>query len=130
YVGVSHDNLEEVFKMNEKQQRVCGVKIFIGSTTGSMLVDDEETLRKICGGSELLIATHCENEAIVQANLARFKKEKGEENLQPSDHPLIRNVEGCYTSSKSTIELAREKDTRLHIVHITTGKEVDLFQND
>ena len=129
YMGVSHDNLEEVYKMNKRKQEVCGVKIFIGSTTGNMLVDDEKTLSKIFGKSELLIATHCENEAIVQANLAKFIEEKGEAGLELSDHPLIRNVEGCYTSSKSTIALAQKFDTRLHIVHITTGREVNLFTN-
>ncbi len=129
YMGVSHDNLENVLRINNRKQEICGVKIFIGSTTGNMLVDDEETLSKIFKGSELLIATHCENEDIVQANLTRFKEEKGFENLELSDHPLIRNVEGCYTSSQSTINLAKKYGTRLHIVHITTGKEVDLFTN-
>lgn len=129
FMGVSNDNAEEVLKANAKRQHVCGVKIFMGSSTGNMLVDDYNTLEKLFSESELLIATHCEDEHIIKSNLAKFREEKGDEGLQPSDHPLIRNVEACYSSSRMASELAKKHNTRLHILHITTEKELSLFSN-
>lgn len=127
YMGVSNDNSEEVLKINSKKQEVCGVKIFMGSSTGNMLVDNYSTLEKIFSSSELLIATHCEDEKIIKQNLARLQatgKLPG-----PEDHPLIRDVEACFSSSHTAVELAKKHHTRLHILHITTEKELSLFNN-
>lgn len=127
YMGVSNDNADEVLRMNKKKREVCGVKIFMGSSTGNMLVDRAETLHKIFSESELLIATHCEDENIIKANYEKLKTEKGE--LSPADHPLIRDENACYQSSSSAIALAKKYNSRLHILHISTAKEIPLFDN-
>ena len=127
FMGTGNDNLEEVLKTNKKKNEVCGVKIFMGSSTGNLLVDNPLTLEKVFGGVELLIATHCEDEAIIKANLERMRQQK--EVLEPSDHPLIRNEEACFQSSFKAVQLAKKYDTRLHILHITTEKELQLFSN-
>ncbi len=127
YMGVSNDNLEEALKTNPKD--VCGLKIFMGSSTGNMLVDNEQTLENIFSKSELLIATHCEVEGIVKANEAIYKQKFGD-NPHPRVHPEIRNVEACYKSSSMAIELAKKHNARLHILHISTGDETSLFRND
>jgi dihydroorotase len=127
FMGVSNDNAEEVLRVNSRKKDVCGVKIFMGSSTGNMLVDNYLTLDRIFGGSELLIATHCENEKIIRENLARRVAEKGEEGLTAADHPVIRNVEACYTSSLAAVQLAKKHGSRLHILHITTERELGLF---
>jgi dihydroorotase len=127
YMGTGNDNLEEVLKTNEKKNEVCGVKIFMGSSTGNLLVDNPLTLEKVFGGIELLIATHCEDEAIIKANLERIKQKKAV--LEPADHPIIRNEEVCFESSFKAVQLAKKYDTRLHILHITTEKELQLFSN-
>ena len=129
FMGVANDNAEEVLKTKAKKERVCGVKIFMGSSTGNMLVDNYLTLEKIFSESELLIATHCEDEKIIQANMARFKAEKGETNLTAADHPLIRNEEACFESSLVAIQFAQKHNSRLHILHISTEKELQLFSN-
>jgi len=127
YMGVSNNNAEEVLRMNERKKDVCGVKIFMGSSTGNMLVDNEATLNTIFGKSELLIATHCEDENIIKTNYEKLKKEKGE--LSPSDHPVIRNEEACYKSSSFAVSLAKKYNSRLHVLHISTEKELALFDN-
>jgi dihydroorotase len=127
YMGTSNDNVEEVLRTNEKKDRVCGVKIFMGSSTGNLLVDNYLTLDRIFGGTELLIATHCEDEDMIRQNYARIKSEKPV--LQPSDHPLIRNDEECFESSFKAVQLAKKHNTRLHILHISTEKELQLFTN-
>lgn len=127
FMGASNDNFEEVLKMNKRKKDVCGIKIFMGSSTGNMLVDNKEALNKIFKDSELLIATHCEDEQIIKSNYAQLKSSK--ENLSPEDHPLIRNVEACYASSFSAVELAKKYNSRLHILHISTARELDLFSN-
>jgi dihydroorotase len=127
YMGTSNDNIEEVLKTNEKKNEICGVKIFMGSSTGNLLVDNSLTLDKIFAGSELLIATHCEDEAIIKANLQKLKAEKS--TLEPSDHPIIRNEEGCFESSFRAIQFAKKHNSRLHILHISTEKELQLFTN-
>ncbi len=127
YMGTSNDNLDEVLRTNEKKDRVCGVKIFMGSSTGNLLVDNYLTLGKIFGGSELLIATHCEDEAIIRENLQRVK-ESGEV-LTAAHHPVIRDEEACFESSFKAVQLAMQHDTRLHILHISTEKELQLFTN-
>ncbi len=127
YMGTSNDNMEEVLRTNDKKDRVCGVKIFMGSSTGNLLVDNFLSLEKIFGNTELLVATHCEEEAIIAANFKRLKQEKGV--LQPADHPLVRDEEACFESSFKAVQLAKKFGTRLHILHITTEKELQLFTN-
>jgi dihydroorotase len=124
FMGVSNDNVEEVLKTNKKKNEVAGIKIFMGSSTGNMLVDNYITLNKIFGGSELLIATHCEDERVVAANKLQYPNAD-----HASFHPLIRDVNACFESSFSAIQLAKQNDTRLHILHISTAKELQLFSN-
>jgi len=127
FMGVSNDNYEEVMKTNAKKKEVCGVKIFMGSSTGNMLVDNPLLLDKVFAGSELLIATHCEEERMIKAN---FEKLKGEKSiLEPSDHPIIRNDDECFESSFKAVQLAQKHHSRLHILHISTAKELQLFGN-
>ena len=127
FMGTSNDNLDEILKTNEKKKDVCGVKIFMGSSTGNLLVDNPMLLEKIFEGSELLIATHCEEERIIKANLAALTATK--KILEPSDHPIIRNEEACFESSFKAIQLAKKFNSRLHILHISTEKELQLFSN-
>lgn len=126
FMGASNDNLEEVLKTDI--QNICGVKIFMGSSTGNMLVDNEKTLEGIFSNSPTLIATHCEDEATVQKNLLIFKEKYGD-NLTIEMHPQIRNEEACYLSSSFAVALAKKHQTRLHILHISTGKETYLFDH-
>lgn len=127
FMGASNNNLEEVLKTNE--QDVCGVKIFMGSSTGNMLVDQEEVLTGLFSRVSNLIATHCEDEATVRRNMETFKEQFGE-NIPIEAHPLIRSEEACYLSSSKAVELAKKYGTRLHVLHISTAKEVGLFSND
>jgi len=126
FMGASNDNLEEVLKTDPSQ--VCGVKIFMGSSTGNMLVDNRETLDKLFRNVNMLIATHCEDESTIRANMKKYEEEYGDR-LDATFHPIIRNVEGCYLSSEMAVELAKKYNTRLHILHISTAKELDLFDN-
>lgn len=127
FMGASNENLEEVLKTDPK--RVAGVKIFMGSSTGNMLVDDKEVLNSIFSECKMLIAVHCEDEQTIRTNSAKMKAEYGED-LPVRFHPVIRNDEACYKSSSMAIELAKKHDTRLHILHISTAKETALFRND
>ena len=127
FMGVSNTNAEEVLKVNKLKADICGVKIFMGASTGSMLVDNYGTLEKIFRETELLIATHCEDEKIIKENYQRIKNEKI--TLSASDHPLIRDENACYESSLSAIQLAKKYNSRLHILHISTEKELQLFGN-
>jgi dihydroorotase len=127
FMGASNNNSEEVLKINDKKKDVCGVKIFMGSSTGNMLVDNYGTLEKIFRESEMLIATHCEDEKIIRDNYEKIKKEKGE--LSVTDHPIIRDTEACFESSLAAIQLAKKFNSRLHILHISTEKEIQLFGN-
>jgi len=124
FMGVANDNADEVLRTNDKKEDVCGVKIFMGSSTGNMLVDNFVTLNKIFSETELLIATHCEDERIIAANKARYPDAD-----HASFHPLIRDEIGCFESSFTAIQLAKQHDTRLHILHISTEKELQLFSN-
>lgn len=124
FMGVANDNVDEVLRTNDRKKDVCGIKIFMGSSTGNMLVDNYVTLNKIFSESELLIATHCEDERIIKAN-----KEKYSNANDASYHPLIRDVEACFESSFSAVQLAKKYNTRLHILHISTAKELQLFTN-
>lgn len=128
FMGVSNTNADEVLRTNERKKEVCGVKIFMGSSTGNMLVDSEPALHKIFSESELLIATHCEDEKIIKENYRKLKSRKAE--LLPSDHPLIRDENACYTSSSFAVSLAKKYNSRLHILHISTEKELALFTNE
>ncbi len=128
FMGTSNTNAEEVLKMNNRKREVCGVKIFMGSSTGNMLVDNESSLNKIFSGSELLIATHCEDEKIIKDNYEKIKSAKLV--LEASDHPLIRDENSCYQSSSFAVSLAKKYNSRLHILHISTEKELSLFVND
>jgi len=127
FMGTSNDNYDEVMRTNEKKDEVCGIKIFMGSSTGNLLVDNALVLERIFEGSELLIATHCEEESIIKSNYQQLKANK--EILEPSDHPIIRNEEACFESSLKAIQFAHKFGTRLHILHITTEKELQLFSN-
>ncbi len=113
--------------MNKHKNDICGLKIFMGSSTGNMLVDDHSTLNRIFSESEVLIATHCEDEQVIKRNTAALLKEKKE--LEPADHAIIRNDEACYESSLVAIQFAAKYNTRLHILHISTEKEIQLFGN-
>jgi len=127
FMGTSNNNADEVLKTNDKRKDVCGIKIFMGSSTGNMLVDSPNTLDKIFRESEVLIATHCEDERIIKENLEKIKKENRE--LTAADHPIIRNEDACYESSLLAIQIAKKYNTRLHILHISTEKELLLFTN-
>ncbi len=124
FMGVSNTNADEVLRTNDKKNLVSGVKIFMGSSTGDMLVDNYLTLSKIFSESELLIATHCEDENVINANKAKYPDADN-----ASYHPLIRNVDGCFQSSFAAVQLAKKYNTRLHILHISTAKELQLFTN-
>ena len=127
FMGTSNNNADEVLKMNNHKHDVCGVKIFMGASTGNMLVDSHAALDKIFKESEMLIATHCEHESICHANYDRLKAAKGI--LSPADHPLIRDEEACFESSLIAIKFAQKYGSRLHILHISTEKELQLFGN-
>ncbi|MDX1478251.1 MAG: dihydroorotase, partial [Saprospiraceae bacterium] len=127
YMGTSNDNIEEVLKTDPRT--VCGVKIFMGSSTGNLLVDDEAVLSRLFAQVPLLIATHCEDEQTVQANLQRAIDKYGTA-IPASAHPRIRTREACFKSSSLAVELARKHGTRLHILHITTREELTLFSDD
>lgn len=124
YMGATNDNMSELKKVDRKT--VCGVKVFMGSSTGNMLVDDKKVLQTIFAEIDMLIATHCEKEEIIRQNLAKFKAELGE-NIPIQYHPLIRNAEACYQSSSEAAELASKYGSRLHILHLSTAKEVGIF---
>ena len=127
FMGTSNSNADEVLKVNKHKENICGVKIFMGSSTGNMLVDNYMTLDKIFRESEVLIATHCEDERIIKENYERIKKEKGI--LSASDHPIIRDENACFESSFAAVQFAKKYNSRLHILHISTEKELQLFSN-
>jgi dihydroorotase len=125
-MGATNDNLEEVLKTNPKN--VAGIKIFLGSSTGNMLVDNEATLEKIFSSTPMLIAVHCEDETTIQNNLAAFKEQYGDD-VPVTAHHLIRSAEACYISSSKAVALAKKTGARLHIFHLSTAKEMELFTN-
>lgn len=127
YIGTSNENADETLRANEFRDQICGIKIFMGSSTGNLLVDNPLTLEKVFSESQLLIATHCEDERIIRQNLAAAQASGRE--LTAGDHPVIRNEEACFESSFYAIQLAKKYDTRLHILHISTEKELQLFSN-
>jgi len=126
-MGATNDNLEEVLKTNPKN--VAGIKIFLGSSTGNMLVDKEEVLTKIFSNTKMLIAVHCEDETTIKNNLAEYQEKYGDD-IPMEFHHLIRSEEACYLSSSKAVELAKKTGARLHIFHLSTAKETELFRND
>jgi dihydroorotase len=125
-MGGTNDNLEEVLKTNPKN--VAGIKLFLGSSTGNMLVDNQETLEKIFSSTKMLIAVHCEDETTIKNNLEKYKAEFGDD-IPVTAHHLIRSEEACYLSSSKAIELAKKTGARLHVFHLSTAKEMELFTN-
>lgn len=126
FMGASNDNLDEVLKTDSRH--VCGIKIFMGSSTGNMLVDNERTLENIFSKSPMLIAVHCEDEATIRANAEKYKAQYGND-IPVRFHPVIRNEEACLKSSAMAVALAKKHNTRLHILHISTADELNLFTN-
>jgi len=126
FMGASNENLDEALKTNPKN--VCGLKVFMGSSTGNMLVDNEKTLDNIFSKIPFLIATHCEDESTVRANKEHYQAIYGDE-IPVELHPIIRSEEACYLSSSLAVSLAKKHGSRLHILHISTAKELDLFDN-
>jgi dihydroorotase len=127
FMGTSNDNADEVLKTNDRKKDVCGIKIFMGASTGDMLVDNFLTLDKIFREAEVLIATHCEDERVIRKNYEILTT--GQRPLEPKDHPLVRDAEACFESSFTAIQLANKYSTRLHILHISTARELQLFTN-
>jgi len=126
YMGANNNNLDEVKKTDPT--KICGIKVFMGSSTGNLLVDDETALENIFKYAPTLVATHCEDDATIAANMKIFKEKYG--NDAPARiHPFIRNTEACYRSSSKAVELAKKYNTRLHILHLSTAKEMTLFDN-
>jgi len=125
--GGTNDNLEEILKVNKKE--VAGLKLFLGSSTGNMLVDNPEILEKIFKSTDLLISVHCEDEATIKTNLEVYKARYGDD-IPVHFHPIIRSEEACYLSSSKAIELAKKTGARLHVFHLSTGKETELFDNN
>lgn len=126
FMGATNSNMEELKKINPK--KVCGIKIFMGSSTGNMLVDNKKALETIFAEVNMLIATHCEKEEIIKANVEKYKTEFGD-NIPIPYHPLIRSEEACYQSSSEAVELAHKYGTRLHVLHLSTEKELSLFES-
>jgi dihydroorotase len=127
FMGTSNENYEEIMRTNENKNDVCGVKIFMGSSTGNLLVDSPVILERIFAGTELLVATHCEEEAIIKANLGKLNANNHQ--FTAASHPIIRDEEVCFESSLKAIQFAKKYDARLHILHISTEKELQLFGN-
>ncbi len=125
--GGTNDNLEEIKRLDKKA--CSGVKLFLGSSTGNMLVDDEEVIEKIFRSTEMVISAHCEDEGTIRKNLELYKTEYGDD-IPVRFHPKIRSVDACYISSSKAIELAKKTAARLHVFHLSTGKETSLFRND
>ncbi|MFQ3579407.1 MAG: dihydroorotase, partial [Bacteroidales bacterium] len=126
YLGATNDNISEIRKVNPRT--ICGVKVFMGSSTGNMLVDSYDSLNRIFAESPVLVATHCEEERLIQSNLAYYKEEYGD-NIPLRFHPIIRSEEACYQSSAKAVELAVKHNTKLHVLHISTARELSLFDN-
>ncbi len=124
--GGTNDNLDEILKVDKKT--VAGLKLFLGSSTGNMLVDDETVLEKIFSSTDLLISAHCEDEGTIRANFEVYKERYGDD-IPMQFHPIIRSEEACYISSSRAIALAKKTGARLHVFHVSTGKETELFDN-
>lgn len=126
YIGATNDNIDEILRADYR--RVCGIKVFMGSSTGNMLVDNGDALARIFAEAPALVAVHCEKEEIIKANKEKYIAEYGKE-LPVSFHPLIRSAEACYASSSEAVELAQRYNTRLHLLHLSTAKELTLLSD-
>ena len=126
YIGATNNNYDEVLKVDKKN--VCGIKIFMGSSTGNMLVDNDDALKIIFKNAETIITTHCEDENTIKTNTMKALEKYGD-NIPISEHPIIRSREACFQSSSKAIQLAKEFDTKLHVLHISTKEEINLFSN-
>ncbi len=126
YLGATNDNLAEIERIDPRH--ICGVKVFMGSSTGNMLVDDEKALAGIFASSPVLIATHCEDEATIRANMAAFEAKYGDK-IGVEMHPLIRSVEACYRSTERAVALADRYGSQLHVLHLSTARELELFES-
>lgn len=127
YLGATDNNLEEIKKVDSK--KVCGIKLFLGASTGNMQITNEETIKQVFKESPILLAVHCEDNAMIQANVEKYKAEFGENPIPISHHALIRNSDACYKATSNAIDLAVRYGTRLHVLHLTTKKELALFSN-
>lgn len=127
YMGASNDNLEEILKTDP--HTVCGIKVFMGASTGNMLVDNADTLEAIFKNAKLLVAVHCEDEPTIQKNVEIYRAKYGED-IPIEKHPEIRSAEACYLSSSFAVDLAKKHNTRLHVLHLSTEKEIELFNNN
>jgi len=125
YIGATNDNLDELLKTDPSN--VCGIKVFMGSSTGNMLVDNPDTLSALFSKSKMLIATHCEDEQIIQANIA-IAREKYGDDVPISEHSKIRDTNACFKSTSKAVELAKKYGTRLHVLHLSTAGEIALFE--
>lgn len=126
YLGATTSNIEEIRRVNP--QTVCGVKLFMGSSTGGMLVDVDERIEQIFSESPTLIALHCEDQSIISANTAKYKEETMSDDPAVSYHPLIRSEEACYQSTKKAVELAKKTGAKIHVMHISTARELELLE--
>ena len=126
-LGGTNDNLEEIKRLDKKA--CSGIKLFLGSSTGNMLVDDKEVIERIFSSTDLVISAHCEDEGTIRANFQSYKDKYGDD-IPMKFHPLIRSEEACYLSSSQAVELAKKTGARLHVFHVSTGRETDLFRND
>lgn len=126
YLGATNDNLEEIRRITSAE--ACGIKVFMGASTGNMLVDKREVLEKIFSDAPLLVATHCEDTPLIRANEELFRQRYGDD-VPIAAHPEIRSAEACYLSSSLAVELARRHGTRLHVLHLTTAREMELFES-
>lgn len=127
YLGATNDNIDEIIQLDAK--KVCGIKLFWGSSTGNMLVNDTKTLERLFAESPILIATHNEDEVMIKANIEKYKAEFGENPVPMIYHELIRSSDACYKATAATIDLAKKHNTRLHVLHLSTAKELALFEN-
>ena len=127
YLGATNDNINEI--INVDKNKVCGIKIFMGSSTGDMMVSDMSVIEKIFAESPILVATHNEDEEMIKANIEKYKAEFGDNPIPISYHELIRNSDACYKSTSKAIDMAKKHNTRLHVLHLTTAKELALFEN-
>lgn len=126
YMGASNDNLEVIKSL--PVDVACGIKVFMGASTGNMLVDNPDTLEGIFANAPILVATHCESSPLIEANEADFLERLGEDGIKPTDHPLIRSEEACLASSRFAVDLAKKYGTKLHVLHLTTAIELGLFE--
>ena len=127
YIGATNDNLNEILKADPS--KICGIKLFMGASTGNMLVDNDKSLRDLFKNAHIIISAHCEEETIIRKNIELFRQKYGD-NIPAEIHPAIRNSEACFKSSSFAVSLAKEYNTKLHILHLSTAEETDLFSNE